>query len=100
MTWMMYICIYWIARSYIRLAQLVEHQSHELVVVGSSPTSDISCMVYGWLHTLTRLAQSVERTPFKRVVVGSSPTSGGGWDVPWLKPEVPRGNGGSINYIT
>ena len=29
----------------IRLAQLVERQSHELVVVGSSPTSDILCMV-------------------------------------------------------
>ena len=40
MTWE---CIFvYIMVSYpsIRLAQLVERQSHELVVVGSSPTSD------------------------------------------------------------
>ena len=34
-----YICIYWIARSYTRLAQSVERQPFKLVVVGSSPTS-------------------------------------------------------------
>ena len=52
----------------IRLAQLVERQSHELVVVGSNPTTDT--------RILTRLAQSVERQPFKLVAVGSSPTLG------------------------
>ena len=34
-----YICIYWIARSYTRLAQSVERQPFKLVAVGSSPTS-------------------------------------------------------------
>ena len=58
----------------IRLAQLVERQSHELIVVGSSPTTDT--IVYCLFNTLTRLAQSVERQPFKLVAVGSSPTSG------------------------
>ena len=40
-------CILYNMVSYplIRLAQLVERQSHGLVVVGSSPTSDILCMV-------------------------------------------------------
>ena len=36
-----YICIYWIARSYTRLAQSVERQPFKLVAVGSSPTSGI-----------------------------------------------------------
>ena len=66
----MYILYYIRVATPIHLAQLVERQSHELVVVGSNPTTDT--------HILTRLAQSVERTPFKRVVVGSSPTSGVG----------------------
>ena len=40
-----YLYIIWVSYPLIRLAQLVERQSHELVVVGSSPTSDILCMV-------------------------------------------------------
>ena len=70
----MYILYYIRVATPIHLAQLVERQSHELVVVGSSPTMDT--FVYGLFHTPTRLAQSVERQPFKLVVVGSSPTSG------------------------
>ena len=34
-----YLYIYWIARSYTRLAQSVERQPFKLVAVGSSPTS-------------------------------------------------------------
>ena len=46
------------------LAQLVERKTFNLVVVGSSPTSD----------TFVTVAQLAERTAFNRVVVGSSPT--------------------------
>ena len=40
MTWKcIFVYIYWIARSYTRLAQSVERQPFKLVAVGSSPTS-------------------------------------------------------------
>ena len=36
-----YICIYWTAQSYTRLAQSVERTPFKRVVVGSSPTSGV-----------------------------------------------------------